>query len=29
VEPETREIYIRGAVPGRRGTKLEILSTKS
>ena len=27
--PETREIFIRGAIPGRRGSKVEILSTKS
>jgi len=26
--PETNEIFIRGAVPGRRGTKLEITPTK-
>lgn len=24
VEPETREIYILGAIPGRRGTKIEV-----
>ncbi len=24
VEPETREVYIAGAIPGRRGTKIEI-----
>ena len=27
--PETREIFIQGAIPGRRGSKVEILSTKS
>ena len=27
--PETREIFIRGAIPGRRGSKVEILSIKS
>lgn len=27
--PETREIFIRGAIPGRRGSKVEIRSTKS
>lgn len=27
--PETKEIFIRGAVPGRRGTAVEIRSTKS
>jgi len=29
VEPETREVYILGAIPGRRGTKIEIRSSKS
>ncbi|OHB09687.1 MAG: 50S ribosomal protein L3 [Candidatus Zambryskibacteria bacterium RIFCSPLOWO2_12_FULL_45_14] len=29
VIPETGELYIRGAIPGRRGSKVEILSTKS
>jgi large subunit ribosomal protein L3 len=24
IVPETKELYVRGAVPGRRGTKLEI-----
>jgi large subunit ribosomal protein L3 len=24
INPETNEVYIRGAVPGRRGTLLEI-----
>lgn len=24
VEPETREIFILGAIPGRRGTKIEV-----
>jgi len=28
VEPETREIFIRGAIPGRRGTKVEVRSMK-
>jgi len=27
--PKTREIFIQGAIPGRRGSKVEILSTKS
>jgi large subunit ribosomal protein L3 len=29
VVPESGEIYIRGAIPGRRGTMIEIRSTKS
>lgn len=28
IDPEAREIYIRGAVPGRRGTKIEIRTSK-
>lgn len=24
IDPSTQEIYIRGAIPGRRGTKIEI-----
>jgi len=27
--PENREIYIQGAIPGRRGTKIEIKISKS
>ena len=26
--PETREIFIQGAIPGRRGTKIEVRSKK-
>lgn len=29
VEPETREIFILGALPGRRGTKLEVRKLES
>jgi len=27
--PETREVFIQGAIPGRRGSKVEIRSAKS
>lgn len=27
--PETREVFIQGAIPGRRGSKVEIRSMKS
>ena len=28
IDPDTKEIYLRGAVPGRRGSRLEIKITK-
>ena len=27
IDPELKEIYVRGAIPGRRGTKLDIKAT--
>jgi len=29
IVPETREIFISGAIPGRRGNKIEIKKTNS